>query len=80
MLKTLTLINTTNNIQFVFDNCNFILTNYVFDNVNMSHTTSKTTKQVGSTVTATSVASRNLIDRKITRLNSSHTPQSRIPS
>lgn len=61
MLKTLTLINTTNNIQFVFDNCNFILTNYVFDNVNMSHTTSKTTKQVGSTVTATNVASRNLI-------------------
>ena len=61
MLKTLTLINTTNNIQFTFDNCNFILTNYVFDNVNMSHTTSKTTKQVGSTVTATNVASRNLI-------------------
>lgn len=61
MLETLTLINTTNNTEFTFDKYNFILTGYTFDNVTMSHSTTKTTKQVGSTVTATNVTARNLV-------------------
>lgn len=60
MLKTLSLINTTNNSQVTFDNYNFILQSYSFDSVNVKHSTSKTTKQVGATVTASNVTTRTL--------------------
>lgn len=58
MIKNITLINTSNNTTVNFDNTNFVLNSHTLDSLNMQHNKSKTTKQVGATITSTVVPSR----------------------
>ena len=58
MIQTVTLKNLTNGAEMSFDCYDFILKSYSFDGVTMQHNKSKTTKQVGATITSTQVATR----------------------
>lgn len=54
----LTITNVVTGSSITFDNKNFILNNFNADNTSVNHATSKTVKQIGEYVTASSVSSR----------------------
>ena len=60
MIQAITMQNLTNGTVVEFDGRNFVLNSHDLDGVTLQHATTKTTHQIGASVTATNVQSRTI--------------------